>query len=92
MAYVDLTPIRASLCNTPKATDHISIKERIAPSFDLKKATDDAIKQQRLQPFSLPLKPLTILERLSINRQNGRNKASSLKSVTPRNSLKNDET
>ncbi len=44
-------------------------KERIAPSFDLKKATDDEIKQQRLQRFDLPLKPLAILERQSINRQ-----------------------
>jgi hypothetical protein len=37
---------------------HTSIKERIAPSFDLKKATDDEIKQQRLQRFDLPLKPI----------------------------------
>jgi hypothetical protein len=58
MAYVDLNPIRTSLCNTPEASDHTSIKERIAPSFDLKKATDDEIKQQRLQRFNLPLKPL----------------------------------
>ena len=43
------------MCNTPEASDHTSIKERIAPSFDLKKATDDEIKQQR---FDLPLKPL----------------------------------
>jgi hypothetical protein len=38
----------SSMCNTPEESDYISIKERIAPSFDLKKATDDEIKQQRL--------------------------------------------
>jgi hypothetical protein len=35
-----------------------SIKELIAPSFDLTKATDEEIKQQRLYRFDLPLKPL----------------------------------
>jgi hypothetical protein len=46
------------MCNTPEASDHINIKERIVSSFDLKKATDNEIKQQRLQRFDLPLKPL----------------------------------
>jgi hypothetical protein len=58
MAYVDLNPVRANMCNTPEASDHTRIKERIVPIFDLKKATDDEIKQQRLQRFNLPLKPL----------------------------------
>jgi hypothetical protein len=40
MAKVDLNPLRTSLCNTPEASDPTSIKERIAPSFDLKKATE----------------------------------------------------
>jgi hypothetical protein len=62
IAYVDLNPIRASMCNTPEASDHTSVKERIAPNFDLKKATDDEIKQQRLQRFDLPLKPLARFE------------------------------
>jgi hypothetical protein len=47
------------MCNTPEESDYTSIKERIAPSFDLKKATDDEIKQQRLHRFDLPLKPLS---------------------------------
>jgi hypothetical protein len=36
------------MCNTPEASDHTSIKERIASGFDRKKATDDEIKQHRL--------------------------------------------
>jgi hypothetical protein len=51
MAYVDLNPVRADICNTPEESDYTSIKERIAPSFDLAKATDDEIKQQQLQRF-----------------------------------------
>ena len=62
MAYVDLNPIRADRCNTPEASDYTSIKERLAPSFNLKKATDDEIKQQRLNRFDLPLKPLAQFE------------------------------
>jgi hypothetical protein len=62
MAYVDLNPVRAEICNTPEESDYTSIKERIAPSFDLAKATDDEIKQQRLQRFDLPLKPLAQFE------------------------------
>jgi hypothetical protein len=62
MAYVDLNPVRAEMCNTPEESDYISIKERIAPSFDLAKAIDDEIKQQRLQCFDLPLKPLAQFE------------------------------
>jgi hypothetical protein len=58
MAYVDLNPVRANMCNTPEASDHTSIKERIAPGFDLNKAADEEIIQQRLQRFDLPLKPL----------------------------------
>ena len=62
MAYVDLNPVRAEMCNTPEESDYTSIKERIVPSFDLVKATDEEIKQQRLQRFDLPLKPLAQFE------------------------------
>jgi hypothetical protein len=58
MAYVDLNPVRANMCNTLEASDHTSIKERIAPEFDLNKAADEEIIQQPLQRFDLPLKPL----------------------------------
>jgi hypothetical protein len=61
-SIVDPNPIRANLCNTPKASDHTSIKARIAPSLDLKKTADHEIIQQRLQRFDLPLKPLAQFE------------------------------
>jgi hypothetical protein len=50
------------MCNTPEESDYTSIKERISPSFDLAKATDEEIKQQRLQRFDLPLKQLVPFE------------------------------
>ena len=62
MAYVDLNPVRADMCSIPEESGYTSIKECIAPSFDLAKATDDEIKQQRLQRFDLPLKPLAPFE------------------------------
>jgi hypothetical protein len=34
----------------------------VPPFFDLAKAIDDEIKQQRLQRFDLPLKPLAQFE------------------------------
>ena len=58
MVCVDLNPIRTNICNPPETSDHTSIEERIDPSFDLQIAADGEIKQQRLQRFDLPLKPL----------------------------------
>jgi hypothetical protein len=63
MDYVDLNPIRANMCNKPEASDHTRIKERIAPGFDLNKAAEEEIIQQRLQRFDLPLKPLAQFDR-----------------------------
>ena len=60
MAYVGLNPIRASLCNPCETLDHTSIKDHIAPSFDLKKATNEEIKWQRLQSVNWLLKTLAI--------------------------------
>jgi hypothetical protein len=62
MAYVDLNPIRASLCNPPEASNHTRIKEGIAPSFNLKKVTDGEIKKHRLQRFDFSLKLLARFE------------------------------
>ncbi len=45
MARIDLNLILASRCNTPQELDHITIKERIAPSYNSREATDDEVKQ-----------------------------------------------
>jgi hypothetical protein len=69
MAYIDLNPVRDDMCNMPEESNYTSIKERIATIFDLKKATDEEIKQQRLQRFDLPLKPLAQFDGNVISRK-----------------------
>ena len=62
MAYLDLKPVCADMCNTPETSKYTSIKERSAPRFDLNQAADDEIIQQWLQRFDSPLKPLVQLD------------------------------
>lgn len=62
MAYVDLNPIRAGMAKTPEDSDHTSVQERLAPRFDLAEAVQDQKKQQFLNEFRLPLKPLLYFE------------------------------
>jgi len=69
MAYVDLNPVRANIAPTPEASEHTSIRERIAQRFDLA----EAIKGQPLvNPFDLPLAELAKFEEaVTIHDQQG---------------------
>ncbi len=62
MAYVDLNPIRAGMSTRPEDSEYTSIRERIAPAFDLGRAIREQRKAGDIRPFSIPLKPLLHFE------------------------------
>jgi hypothetical protein len=62
MAYVDLNPVRAGLADTPEASEHTSIRERITESLNLADAIAETIEDQSLRHFGLPIKPLLNFE------------------------------
>jgi len=67
MAYVDLNPVRAGMADTPESSEHTSIRERLAPEFQLQQAIDDQTKCGDLLDFKSPLKPLLPFEKRLTN-------------------------
>ncbi|WP_227662889.1 hypothetical protein [Marinobacter daqiaonensis] len=62
MAYVDLNPVRAAIAETPETSDYTSIRERLAPRFNLADAIQAQTERLFLNQFPLPLKPLLNFE------------------------------
>lgn len=62
MAYVDLNPVRAAMAETPETSEHTSIRERVAPQFDLAAAIRSQTEQGFLNGFPAPLKTLVQFE------------------------------
>ena len=72
MAYVDLNPVRAGMAESPEASNHTSIRERITGTLNLAEAIAIIIREQGLHHFDLPLKPLLNFEgNTENNRQEG---------------------
>ncbi|MCG5504562.1 transposase [Ectothiorhodospira variabilis] len=62
MAYVDLNPVRAGMAATPEASEHTSIRERIAPRFELAQAVREQMQREALLRFDGLVKPLLPFE------------------------------
>ena len=67
MTYVDLNPVRAGMADTPEASSHTSLRERLQPEFDLQQAIDDQTGCGDLLDFRTPLKPLLPFENRLLN-------------------------
>jgi len=67
MAYVDLNPVRADMAKTPESSEHTSIRERIAPRFNLTKAISEQQQLEALNEFNIHLKPLLPFEETTRN-------------------------
>ena len=63
MVYVDLNPVRAGIAGTPEESSYTSIKERLRPRFNWKKAVANQQKFGELLEFNVPQKPLMPLEK-----------------------------
>jgi hypothetical protein len=67
MTYVDLNPVRAGMVDTPEASSHTSLRERLQPEFDVQQAIDDQTGCGDLLDFRTPLKPLLPFENRLLN-------------------------
>jgi hypothetical protein len=66
-AYIDLNPVRAGMADTPEASSHTSLRERLQPEFDVQQAIDDQTGCGDLLDFRTPLKPLLPFENRLLN-------------------------
>lgn len=67
MAYVDLNPVRAGMASTPETSDHTSIKERLRPVFNGRKAITEPCQLDYLHHTEFDVKPLAALSQRNSN-------------------------